>query len=62
MRCRQASPACLLRAEPDGALAITYRPAEMSFEQLLERVKSAGITIRDQRRSRTWKMFLWRFD
>ena len=32
---------------PDGALAITYRSNEHSFESLLERVKSAGITIRD---------------
>jgi ABC-2 type transport system ATP-binding protein len=31
----------------DGALAITYRSGEISFEQLLDRVKSAGIRIRD---------------
>ncbi len=31
----------------DGALAITYRSGQISFEQLLERVKSAGIRIKD---------------
>ncbi|HWA22924.1 MAG TPA: ABC transporter ATP-binding protein [Caulobacterales bacterium] len=31
----------------DGALAITYRSGQISFEQLLERVKAAGISIRD---------------
>jgi ABC-2 type transport system ATP-binding protein len=31
----------------DGALAITYRSGEVTFEQLLERVKAAGISIRD---------------
>ncbi len=32
---------------PDGALAVTYRSAEVPFERLLDRVKAAGITIRD---------------
>jgi ABC-2 type transport system ATP-binding protein len=36
---------CVLR--PDGALAVTYRSAEHGFEQMLDRVRSAGITIRD---------------
>ncbi len=38
-----------MRAElrADGALAVTYRSAEVPFERLLDRVKAAGITIRD---------------
>jgi ABC-2 type transport system ATP-binding protein len=35
----------VLRA--DGALAVTYRSGEVPFERLLDRVKAAGITIRD---------------
>ena len=31
----------------DGALAITYRTGETSIEQLLTRVRTAGVAIND---------------
>jgi ABC-2 type transport system ATP-binding protein len=40
-----AGPDTVLRK--DGALALSYRAAETSVEALLERVKAAGVTIKD---------------
>lgn len=46
-----ATPAALSGLEAsirkDGALAISYRAGETSVEQLLERVRAAGVAIRD---------------
>ena len=46
-----AIPAALADLEPavrkDGALAITYRTGETSIEQLLTRVRTAGVAIND---------------
>jgi ABC-2 type transport system ATP-binding protein len=46
-----AAPAALADlgavVRPSGAVVITYRAAEISVETLLDRVKAAGLTIRD---------------